>query len=264
MGAEMQDAGNLSSLAGKVALVTGASRGIGRSTALRLGSRGAFVVVHYHRRADLASEVIEEIRKAGGCAAAVQADLAQPMAAPTLFAAVDQVLAEQTGETAIDILVNNAGVNIGGTIADITEADLDEMLAVNVKAPFFITQHALPRLRDGGRVMFMSSTVARTAYPGYAGYAPTKAALDTLTLLLAAQLGPRGITVNAIVAGAIDTDINADWLRTPEGAAAIVNETALGRVGMPDDVAGVAAFLASPDSGWITGQRIVVNGGHRL
>jgi NAD(P)-dependent dehydrogenase (short-subunit alcohol dehydrogenase family) len=138
------------------------------------------------------------------------------------------------------------------------------MLAVNVKAPFFITQRALPRLRDGGRVMFISSTVARMAYPVYAGYAPTKAAVEALAVLLAAELGPRGITVNALVPGATDTDINAHWLRTPEGAASIVADTALGRVGTPEDISRVAAFLVGPDSGWITGQRIVINGGHHL
>ncbi len=251
-------------LKGKVALVTGASRGIGRAIALRLGADGAFVIVHYHRRGDLAAEVVKGIEGDGGQAAMVQADLSGARAVPELFAAVDQVLTERVGDTAIDILINNAGINIGGTIADIDESSFDQMLAVNVKAPFFITQVALPRLRAGGRVVFLSSTVARIAYPGYAGYAPTKAAVEALTVLLAAELGPRGITVNALVPGATDTDINAHWLRTPQGAASITSDTALGRVGTPEDVSRVAAFLAGPDSGWVTGQRIVVSGGHHL
>ncbi|HLX50744.1 MAG TPA: SDR family oxidoreductase [Streptosporangiaceae bacterium] len=260
----MADTANGRVLTGKVALVTGASRGIGRAIALRLGTDGAFVIVHYHRRGDLAAEVAKDIEKAGGRAAVVQADLSRMAAVPELFERVDQILTEQAADTAIDILVNNAGINIGGAIADIDEPSFDEMLAVNVKAPFFITQRALPRLRDGGRVMFISSTVARMAYPVYAGYAPTKAAVEALTVLLAAELGPRGITVNALVPGATDTDINAHWLRTPEGAASIVTDTALGRVGRPEDIGQVAAFLAGPDSGWVTGQRIVINGGHRL
>ncbi len=251
-------------LAGKVALVTGASRGIGRAIATRLGAEGAFVIVHYHARGDLAADVVAEIRKSGSRAEAVQADLSCMPAIPSLFETIDVILCRELGETAIDILVNNAGVNIGGTIGDIDEATFDEMLAVNVKAPFFLTQQALPRLRDGGRVIFLSSSVATMAYPMYAGYAPTKGAIDTLTILLAAELGLRGITVNALVPGATDTDINAHWLRTPEGAASIVAETALGRVGGPADIGKVAAFLAGPDSAWVTGQRLVASGGHRL
>jgi 3-oxoacyl-[acyl-carrier protein] reductase len=251
-------------LAGKVALVTGASRGIGRAIAERLGGDGAFVVVHYNRREDLAADVVAEIEKAGGRAAVVQADFSQPTGAAELLQAVDRVLTGQLGTTGIDILVNNAGTMVTGMIGDITEAAFDEAIAVNVRAPFFITQLALPRLRDGGRVIFMCSTLATKVFPGYTGYAPTKAALGALTVHLAAELGPRGITVNALVPGATDTDINATWLRTPEGATAIAGETALGRVGGPADVARVARFLAGPDSGWVTGQRIEVSGGHRL
>ena len=247
-------------LAGKVAVVTGASRGIGRAIALKLAAAGAAVVVHYGARAEAAEAVVGEIAAAGGQAVAFGADLADAGAVRGFWQRLDPVLASFGG---LDILVNNAGVGGAATIGQITEADLDRVLQVNFKAPFLLIQGAIPRLRDGGRIINISSMGTRAAYPGMAAYAPSKAALEALTTLLAVELGPRGITVNAVMPGATATDMNTR-ARDPEISRAIAATVALGRVGQPEDVADTVLLLASPQAGWITGQRIDASGGQRL
>lgn len=249
---------------GSVALVTGASRGIGRAIALRLAKDGAKVAVHYGRNQNAANEVVQSITSNGGTAFLVQAELDTLKGVYALYDALDAALIEKTGTSQFDILVNNAGIYPSATIENTTEEMFDQMFAVNVKAPFFLVQQALPRLRDSGRIINLSSAVTRVAAPNIAAYSLTKGAINTLTLILAAQLGSREITVNSVAPSATDTDTNASWLRQPESQQSIASMTALGRVGQAEDIADVVAFVASPDSHWMTGQYIEASGGFHL
>ncbi|MER7371177.1 SDR family oxidoreductase [Streptomyces lanatus] len=256
-------------LTDKIALVTGAGRGIGRGIAERLARDGALVGVHYGRSEAAALEVVAGIRKNGGRAFPVGAELGVPGDVNAVFAAFDAGVREQTGAAAegacpLDILVNNAGVSGSGPIGQATPEVFDRMIAVNAKAPFFLVQGALPRLRDGGRVINVSSLAARHAFPESMAYAMSKGALDTMTLCLAKELAGRGITVNSVRPGFIATDMNARRRTTPEARAALAARSAFGRIGEPSDVADVVAFLASDDSRWITGQCLDVSGGTDL
>jgi 3-oxoacyl-[acyl-carrier protein] reductase len=248
-------------LSGKTALVTGASRGIGRAIALALAGAGARVAVHYGANTQAAKETVTAIEDAGGTAFAVQADLAEPGAADTL---IDALAAELHGDP-LDILVNNAGIGAYGGIGTVSEDDYDRVFAVNTKALFFITRKALALMPDGGRIINTGSGVTRIAFPEGIAYAMAKGAVDTFTLALAAELGPRGITVNTVAPGIIDTDINASWLRdNAEAQAASAARAALGRVGRPEDIAGPVLFLASQAGQWTTGQIIDATGGSHL
>lgn len=251
------------SLAGKTALVTGGSRGIGRAIALALGRRGAHVAVHYNAARDAADEVVALIRDAGGRAWTLQADLASSDAAAILAEALRHTVQQHTGADGLDILVNNAGVGLRARLADVKPDDFDRVLQVNLKTPFFLIQHCLPFLRDGGRIVNISSMGTRAAYPEMSVYAPAKAGLEALTLLLASDLGPRGITVNAVLPGATATDMNTR-ARDPDIRRAIAQTIALGRVGQPEDIADIVAFLASHEGRWVTGQSIDATGGQRL
>ena len=253
----------LPDLEGRVALVTGASRGIGRAIALRLAACGALVAVHYGRSPEAALEVVRDIERGGGHAFAVGADLAAADGVGALLAGMDAELAARRGSPAFDILVNNAGVFHRGTVEDITVEQFDHTLQVNLKAPFFLIQRCLGRLRDGGRIVNVSSMGTRAAYPAMAVYSPSKAALESLTILLAAHLGPRRITVNAVLPGLTVTDMNPVDPATAAGAQAVAS-IALGRLGQPDDIASVVAFLASDQAAWVTAQRIEASGGQRL
>ena len=254
-------------LAGRVALVTGASRGIGRAIALRLAEAGAAVAVHYGNSAAAAEATVAAIRAAGGTAHAVRADLApqgaqaggQDAAIAGLFAAIDRLWPE-----GIDILVNNAGIGMMAALAETDAACFDRQFAINVRAPFFITRAAAARLRDGGRIVTLSSMVALAAYPSCIAYAMTKASMNSFTRSLAAELGARGITVNAVAPGATATDFIADLAQNGEVMAALKAGTALGRIGEAGDIAEVVAFLASPAGGWITGQVLQASGGMHL
>jgi len=253
----------LPDLEGRIALVTGASRGIGRAIARRLAACGALVAVHYARSPESAREVVRDIERDGGQAFPVAADLAAGDGVDTLLAALDAELAARRGSPAFDILVNNAGVFHRGAIEDITPEQFDHTLQVNLKAPFFLIQRSLSRLRDGGRIVNVSSMGTRAAYPAMAAYSPSKAALESLTVLLAAHLGPRRITVNAVSPGLTVTDMNPMDPATEAGARAVAS-VALGRLGQPDDIASVVAFLASDQAAWVTAQRIEASGGQRL
>ncbi|MCP9627431.1 SDR family oxidoreductase [Rhodopseudomonas palustris] len=249
-------------LADRIALVTGASRGIGRAIAVRLGQDGALVGVHYRAERDKAQQTLDEIRAAGGDGFLIAADLADPAGATQLGDALTAELRARRDPPRLDILVNNAGIDDRKTIEQVTEADFDRMLQINFKSPFFLIQKLLPVIADGGRIINISSMAARLSFPTMPVYAPTKAALSTLSRILAAHLGPRGITVNAVLPGATSTDLNP--LSDPARAAAVRDSVALGRIAAPEDIAPIVAFLASKEGGWITGETIEASGGQRL
>lgn len=252
-------------LEGKTALVTGGSRGIGRAIAQRLGRDGATVAVAYARDESAANEVVARIRKDGGQAFALRAALGRHGDAAALWVEFDTQAQAYAPGGAVDIIVNNAAVGLYSDLTELTEDDFDEVFAVNVRAPFFVVQHGLDRLPDGGRIINISSGAARLAMPEIIAYAATKGALDTFTLQLAKKLGPRGITVNSVAPGIIDTDVNASWLRgNPQAEAHAASLAALGRVGQPEDVADIVGFLASDDARWVTGRVIDATGGSGL
>jgi len=251
-------------LNGKTALVTGASRGIGREIARRLAREGALVAVHYGTNYEAALETVREIGNAGGAAFPVGADIGTIEGIQALFRTLDTELVARTGDTKLDVLVNNAAIAPFAAIEETSEEVFDRVFAVNAKGPFFVTQQALPRLRNGGRIINVSTAATRLGVPMAAAYAASKAAVDTLTRLLAVHLGPRGITVNAVAPGVTDTDMAAPLLADAEATRSMVGQTALGRIGRPDDIAGVVAFLASPDAGWVTGHYLEASGGLRI
>ncbi|MCR2806020.1 SDR family oxidoreductase [Paenibacillus soyae] len=255
---------NSKRLESKVAVVTGASRGIGRGIALRLADEGALVAVHYGLRRDAAEETVSMIHAAGGTAFAIGAELDSLDGVDKLLNILDEELIRRTGSNQFDILVNNAGIGTSSSFEETNEEDFDKLFAVNVKAPFFLVQRSLGRLRNGGRVINISSGVTRIAYPHIMAYNLTKGAINTFTLHLAQLLGPRGITVNAVMPGIVDTDVNAAWLHTPEGRTHAEGMSALGRVGEPADIADIVAFAASPDGRWVTGQMLDATGGSHL
>ncbi|MFF2773315.1 SDR family oxidoreductase [Streptomyces sp. NPDC058052] len=244
-------------LTGKTALVTGASRGIGRGIAERLGRDGARVAVHYGANEAAAKETVAAIEAAGGEAFAIGQELGVPGDAAALWAAFD---ARADG---LDILVNNAGIGAARPFEAISEEEFERVFAVNTKAPFFLARLGAERLRDGGRIVNVSTGLSRTALmPDLIAYSMSKAALDVFTRDLSKLLGRRGITVNSVAPGIVDTDINAGWLRGSEEAwAGAAAHSALGGVGSTADIADVVAFLASDDARWVTGAWIDATGG---
>ncbi|WP_094701855.1 SDR family oxidoreductase [Brevibacillus laterosporus] len=254
----------MSKLKGKIALVTGASRGIGRSIALRLAKDGALVAVHYRKRQNEAEEVVHKIQQSGGSAFTIRADLNTLNGIRDLYAELDEALRKLTGDNRFDILVNNAGVGQVVTIEETTEESFDEVMNINVKAPLFVIQQALPRMKDEGRIINISSFVTRVASPNVFTYSISKGAINTLTHVLAQQLGSRNITVNAILPGIINTEMNAGTLQDPNGQKFAAGLSTFNRWGEPEDVGDIAAFLASSDSRWVTGQLIDASGGSHL
>jgi len=249
----------MSDLSNRIALVTGGSRGLGRATAARLAEQGARVIVHYAASRDAADAVVADIRAKGGQADALGADLAAPDGAHRLADAVKAL-----GIARLDILVANAGVAELTPIEQETVESFDRHFAVNVRAPFFLVQQLLPLLGEGSSVIFLSSVVARVAFDNSAVYSATKGAIEVLTRNLAKDLGPRGIRVNAISPGAIDTDMAQMFLGNEEGRNYIKGLQALKRIGQPDDIADAVLFLASDQSRWVDGRSIEVSGGSNL
>jgi len=245
----------------RIAIVTGGSRGIGRDTVLRLAARGVSSIVTYHSRPGDAGAVVEAVHQAGAEAVALQLDVGVAASFDSFVDTVRQALATLRAER-FDYLVNNAGTSSTATLADGTEAELDAQFAVHFKGPFLLTQKLLPLMNDGGRIVNISSGLARFAFPGRAIYGPMKAAVEALTRYMAMELGPRRIAVNVVAPGAIATDFSGGIVRdNPEVAQTLASHTALGRVGGPEDVGPVIAGLLSDEFGWVNAQRVEVAGG---
>ncbi len=248
----------MANLSGKTALVTGASRGIGRASALALAAAGAQVLVHYGRGADEADGVVAQIRKAGGRADTVAADMAAADGPHKLVKLVRGIAGDR-----LDILVANAGISKSATIEDTTVEDFDKLFAVNVRAAFFLVQQLLPILSKGSSIVLVSSLAARGVVGAIPAYAATKGAVDTLVKHFASLLGERGIRVNAVAPGVVETDMS-DFTKTGAGRDFALGMQALKRLAQPDDIGGVVAFLASDDARWITGDTVHVDGGSKL
>jgi 3-oxoacyl-[acyl-carrier protein] reductase len=247
-------------LNGKVALVTGASRGIGAAIAKRLAADGAKVVVNYGRSETEAKEVVAAIHKEGGAATAVQADISSPAEIETLFAAVKKAYGR------LDILVNNAAMMKRGELTEVTAEDIDQHFGLNVRGYLLCAKHAAAAFGSGGGcVVNIASAISRMAYPGSVVYSATKGAIDVMTRVLAAELGPKGVRVNAVAPGSTRTDMNSEKSgKTKEEEKQEIELTALRRIGEPDDIADAVAFVCSDDARWVTGAWLDVSGGIRL
>jgi NAD(P)-dependent dehydrogenase (short-subunit alcohol dehydrogenase family) len=249
----------------KIALITGASRGLGRNTARHLAQAGVDVVLTYLRNADDAAAAVAEIEAAGGRARALPLDTGESLGFADFALALRATLQEGWGRDRFDFLVNNAGIGIHKSFAETSEEDFDLLMNIHLKGVFFLTQRLLPMIEDGGRIVNLSSGLARFSMPGFAAYAAMKGGIEVLTRYLAKELGPRGISVNVVAPGAIETDFGGGAVRDiPEMNRAIAAQTAMGRVGLPDDIGGAITSLLSGDTQWITGQRIEVSGGMLL
>jgi len=246
-------------------LVTGGSNGIGRSSCLELARRGAGVILTYFRHREGADAVVAEIQKAGGQAAALRLDTGDVSSFPGFVAQVRTLLADRWQRDSFDALVNNAGTGGGMAFAELTEEYFDAIFHTNFKGPFFLTQALLPLLADGGRVLNISSNASRGSSPGYSAYGASKAALTSLTRYLAKELSPRGIRVNAISPGPVQSNFgDGAFAKHPEYIAPLAQQTALGRIGQPEDLALVVASVLSDEFRWVTAQDIEVSGGFLL
>jgi 3-oxoacyl-[acyl-carrier protein] reductase len=248
-------------LDGKTALATGGSRGLGRAIAEQLAALGALVAINYARNDAAARETLASIEGAGGRGFLLQKKLGSHAAAEQLAAALDVELRRHTGDSGLDVLINNAGGGSLAPMAQTTPAILERVVADNFTAPFYLTQALLPRLRQGGRVINMSSKGASSALPQYMVYAMCKSGIETFTVALAKELGPRGITVNSISPGLIASDSNADLRADAAMTRYLEDRTLLGRLGQPEDIAGVVKALVSPDMSFVTAQVSEVSGG---
>jgi 3-oxoacyl-[acyl-carrier protein] reductase len=248
----------MKTLAGKTALVTGASRGIGRATALALAQAGAQILVHYGHSAREATTVVAEIAAAGSRAHAIQADLAEPDGPHRLARQVRTIVGER-----LDILVANAAIAKSAALEETGVEAFDELFAVNVRAPYFLVQQLLPIMCKGSNITLLSSLAAHTAVGELSGYSATKGAVDTLVRHFAIELGPRGIRVNAVAPGVVQTDMSS-FTRTDEGRGMTLGLQAIKRLAEPEDIATAITFLASDQARWTTGATLHVDGGSKL
>ncbi|TIX42096.1 MAG: SDR family oxidoreductase [Mesorhizobium sp.] len=249
----------------KIALVTGANRGLGRNTAVSIARHGRDVIVTYRGNASQAREVVAEIEALGRKAVALQLDLGDVASFAAFAETLRAALKETWGRDGFDYLINNAGHGEFAMIGDTTEAQFDGLFDVHVKGVFFLVQALLPLIADGGRTVNFSSGLTRVSYPGFSAYAAAKGAVEILTVYMAKELGARGITVNTVAPGAIETDFGGGLVRdNAEVNAQFAGMTALGRVGLPDDIGPMVASLLGEDNRWVTAQRIEVSGGQAI
>jgi NAD(P)-dependent dehydrogenase (short-subunit alcohol dehydrogenase family) len=248
-----------------IALITGANRGIGRSTALHLARDGVDVIVTYRAHSDEAESVVEEITELGRTAVALPLDVGDIGALDAFVESVREALGSVWGRDTFDFLVNNGGMSRGGSITDVREEDVDALIDVHFKGILFLTQKLLPLLADGGSIVNLSSGLARFTFPQRAVYGSVKGAVEVLTRYMAAELGPRGITANVVAPGAVATDFSGGLLRdNADVREHVASTTALGRHAVADDIGGAIAALLGPGNRWVTGQRIEVSGGVHL
>ncbi|WP_110971803.1 SDR family NAD(P)-dependent oxidoreductase [Pseudomonas huaxiensis] len=246
----------------KIALITGASRGLGKNAALHLAAQGFDIIGTYHSKAGEAQTLVTTLEQSGTRAAMLQLDVGNSASFETFAGALSETLKRDFGRDQIDVLVNNAGIGINAPFAETSEAQFDQLLNIQLKGPFFLTQRLLPLIADQGRIINVSTGLTRFALPGYAAYAAMKGAMEVLTRYQAKELGQRGIRVNILAPGAIETDFGGGAVRDNSDVNAFVaSNTALGRVGLPDDIGAAIALLASDAAGWVTGQRLEVSGG---
>ncbi len=248
-----------------LALITGGSRGLGKSMALHLAERGADVIVTYRTGAREAQDVVAQLIAKGSKAAALQLDVGDSRSFGAFAERLSSELARTFQRERLDFLVNNAGVGVHAPFAQTSEEQFDDLMRIHLKGTFFLTQRLLPLIADGGRIVNISTGLARFTFPGYAAYAAMKGGVEVLTRYLAKELGPRRITVNTLAPGAVETDFSGGVVRdNPDMNRAIAAQTALGRVGLPDDIGGAISALLSPESRWINGQRLEASGGMLL
>jgi NAD(P)-dependent dehydrogenase (short-subunit alcohol dehydrogenase family) len=249
----------------KIALVTGGSRGLGKNMALRLADYGNDVIITYQSQKESANEVVAEIESKGQRAAALAFDSSDIKSLDNFVKEVIQTLQQKWNVSTFDFLVNNAGIGATIPFDKVTEEDFDRFLNIHFKSVYFLSQKLLPSINDNGRIINLSTGTTRFCVPGYSVYASMKGAIETFTRYLAKEVGSRGITVNVIAPGPIETDFNNAALRNnPERKKMMSSQTALGRVGEANDIGGIAAFLCTPDAGWINAQRIEASGGINL
>lgn len=249
----------------RIALVTGGSRGLGKNMVIALAKKGLDVILTYNSKKEAADAVVKEVEALGQKAAALQLNVSNSSGFDAFFAEVSKTLSSVFGTDKFDYLVNNAGIGLHASFADTTEEQFDILMNIQFRSPFFLSQKALPLLKDGGGIVNISTGLARFSFPGYAAYASMKGAMETLTKYQAKELGARGIRVNIVAPGAIETDFGGGLVRdNAEVNKQIALYTALGRVGLPDDIGGVVAFLCTDDARWVNAQRIEVSGGMML
>ena len=246
----------------KIALVTGGSRGLGKNMAFSLAKKGIDVILTYNSKKEEALAVVAEVEKAGCKAAALQLNAGETKSFDGFYSTVKTILKDKFGTERFDFLINNAGIGLNSPFAETTEDQFDQLMNIHFKGVYFLSQKVLPVINDGGRIINISSGLARFSVPGMSAYASMKGAIETLSRYMAKELGPRNITVNVVAPGAIETDFGGGGTRdNPQMNKFVAGVTALGRAGLPDDIGGVVSFLCTEDARWINGQRIEASGG---